>query len=114
MSRRCCCRRSGWGARWSAAGGPGRLRALLVAEAELGERIMRALILRRVNLLQGGVGGVVLIGPSHSAGVVRLQGSPPRTAQPHHLLDPARDRDAADVIARYSPKPEDWPLAVTP
>ena len=30
------------------------LRALLVAEAELGERIMRALILRRVALLQGG------------------------------------------------------------
>src|SRR6266702_1060537 len=57
---------------------PERLRALLVAEAELGERIMRALILRRVNLLQGGVGGVVLIGPSHSAGVVRLQGFLPR------------------------------------
>lgn len=33
---------------------PDRLRALLVAEAELGERIMRALILRRVNLLQAG------------------------------------------------------------
>ena len=30
------------------------LRALLVAEAELGERIMRALILRRVALLEGG------------------------------------------------------------
>src|SRR3569623_1552855 len=33
---------------------PERLRALLVAEAELGERIMRALILRRVNLIQSG------------------------------------------------------------
>ena len=42
---------------------PDQLRALLVAEAELGERIMRALILRRVNLIQGGVGGPVLIGP---------------------------------------------------
>src|ERR1043165_6910767 len=40
---------------------PVRLRALLVAEAELGERIMRALILRRVSLIQGGVGGLVLI-----------------------------------------------------
>src|ERR1044072_2661672 len=53
---------------------PERLRALLVAEAELGERIMRALILRRVSLIQGGVGGPVLIGPSNSAGVIRLQG----------------------------------------
>src|SRR3984957_6637152 len=34
---------------------PERLRALLVAEADLGERIMRALILRRVNLIQAGV-----------------------------------------------------------
>src|SRR5215510_9501186 len=52
---------------------PDRLRALLVAEAELGERIMRALILRRVNLIRDGIGGPVLIGPSHSVGVVRLQ-----------------------------------------
>ena len=49
---------------------PERLRALLVAEADLGERIMRALILRRVSLIQGGVGGPVLIGPSNSTGVV--------------------------------------------
>lgn len=89
---------------------PDRLRALLVAE--LGERIMRALILRRVNLIQGGIGGPVLIGPSHSAGVVRLQGFLTRNGQPHHLLDPERDRDAAELIARYSPKPEDWPLVV--
>src|SRR5256885_13562847 len=36
-------------------GPPERLRALLVAGAELRERIMRALILRRVSLIQGGV-----------------------------------------------------------
>src|SRR6476660_4286625 len=53
---------------------PEKLRALLVAEADLGERIMRALILRRVSLIQGGVGGPVLIGPSDSGGVIRLQG----------------------------------------
>ncbi|MHC2276453.1 thioredoxin reductase (NADPH) [Bradyrhizobium diazoefficiens] len=91
---------------------PDRLRALLVAEAELGERIMRALILRRVSLIQGGVGGPVLIGPSNSAGVVRLQGFLTRNGQPHHLLDADSEHDAAEVIARYSPKPEDWPLVV--
>ncbi|MET0445018.1 MAG: cyclic nucleotide-binding domain-containing protein, partial [Pseudorhodoplanes sp.] len=53
---------------------PERLRALLVAEADLGERIMRALILRRVNLIQGGVGGPVLIGDADTSDVVRLQG----------------------------------------
>src|SRR5712672_1187819 len=91
---------------------PERLRALLVAEAVLGERIMRALILRRVSLIQGGVGGPVLIGQSTSSGVVRLQGFLTRNGIPHHLLDPERDHDAAEVIARYSPSPSDWPLVV--
>src|SRR6266404_5014176 len=91
---------------------PERLRALLVAEADLGERIMRALILRRVNLIQAGVGGPVLIGPTNSSGVVRLQGFLTRNGFPHHLLDPERDHDAAELIARYSPSPSDWPLVV--
>jgi thioredoxin reductase (NADPH) len=93
---------------------PDRLRALLVAEADLGERIMRALILRRVSLIQGGVGGPVLIGPSNSSGVVRLQSFLTRNGYPHHLLDPIRDSDAAELIARYSPSPTDWPLVVAP
>src|SRR4030088_3618480 len=91
---------------------PDKLRALLVAEADLGERIMRALILRRVSLIQGGVGGPVLIGPSNSADVIRLQGFLTRNGIPHHLLDPDRDHDAAELIARYSPSPTDWPLVV--
>jgi thioredoxin reductase (NADPH) len=91
---------------------PDKLRALLVAEAGLGERIMRALILRRVNLIQGGVGGPVLIGPPTSNGVVRLQSFLTRNGQPHHLLDPSRDGDAAEIIARYSPSSDDWPLVV--
>ena len=93
---------------------PERLRALLVAEADLGERIMRALILRRVSLIQGGVGGPVLIGLSNSSGVIRLQGFLTRNGYPHYLLDPQRDHDAAELIARYSPSPTDWPLVVAP
>src|ERR1700677_4544937 len=73
---------------------PDRLRALLVAEADVGERIMRALILRRVNLIRGGVGGPVLIGPSNSRGVVRLQGFLTRNGYPHYLLCPLADADA--------------------
>jgi thioredoxin reductase (NADPH) len=93
---------------------PERLRALLVAEADLGERIMRALILRRVNLIQAGAGGPVLIGPENSRGIVRLRGFLTRNGIPHHLLDPASDHDAAEIIARYSPSPTDLPLVVAP
>src|ERR1700761_6945244 len=65
---------------------PAQLRALLVAEADLGERIMRALILRRVNLIQGGAGGPLLIGSPNSSGVIRLQGFLRRNGYPNHLL----------------------------
>ncbi len=92
---------------------PERLRALVISEADLGERIMRAMILRRVNLIQGGAGGPLLIGPPNSSGVIRLQGFLRRNGYPHHLLDPNVDHDAVDLIARYSPQAADWPLVVT-
>src|SRR6185503_13902685 len=91
---------------------PDQLRALLVAEAELGERIMRALILRRVNLIQGGAGGPVLIGPASLGDTARLQNFLVRNGQPYHVLDPATDKDAADLVARYSPSRTDLPLVV--
>jgi hypothetical protein len=50
----------------------GSLRALLIAEAELGERILRALILRRVALIEMGFGGPVLIWPARSPDMTRL------------------------------------------
>jgi thioredoxin reductase (NADPH) len=93
---------------------PENLRALLIEEAELGERIMRALILRRVALIEAGAGGPVLIGPESSPGVVRLQGFLARNAYPHQVLDPTKDRAAAELISRYAPNVSDLPLAVCP
>src|SRR5690242_730223 len=93
---------------------PDKLRALMVAEADLGERIMRALILRRVNLIQGGFGGAVLIGPESLGDMARLRNFLTRNGQPHHLLDPLTDRDAADLEARYAASRADLPLVVCP
>jgi thioredoxin reductase (NADPH) len=93
---------------------PERLPSLLIAEADLGERIMRALILRRVALLQASTGGVVLIGPSAAADVIRLQGFLARNGYPHHLLDPATDPEAKEVIARDADAAGGLPLAVCP
>src|SRR5665213_2443244 len=54
---------------------PDRLRALLIAEAELGERIMRALILRRVGLLETGSGGPVIVSRAAYVDFLRLEGN---------------------------------------
>jgi thioredoxin reductase (NADPH) len=51
-----------------------RLRDLMVQEANLGERIMRALILRRVGLLESGGSGPIIIGHQDSGDMLRLQG----------------------------------------
>jgi thioredoxin reductase (NADPH) len=68
--------------------GTPRLRDVLVAEAELGERIMRALILRRVGLIQGGIAGPLIVGRAGDARVLRLAGFLSRNGQPYQLLDP--------------------------
>jgi thioredoxin reductase (NADPH) len=90
------------------------LRALMIEEPELGERIMRALILRRIALIEAGAGGPVLIGAENSPDVIRLQGFLARNAYPHQVLDPAQDQDAAKLVEQYAPNSSDLPLAVCP
>jgi thioredoxin reductase (NADPH) len=92
---------------------PEQLRALIIAEADLGERIMRALILRRVALLQGGSTGVVLVGNPRAAGVLRLQSFLDRNGFPNHVLDIGADADAAALHQQYGGAPDDA-LAVCP
>src|SRR6202789_3092615 len=93
---------------------PENLRSLMIEEPELGERIMHALILRRVALIEAGAGGPVLIGAENSPDVIRLQGFLARNAYPHQLLDPVQDQDAAKLVEQYAPNPSDLPLAVCP
>jgi len=92
----------------------GQLHDLLIAEAVLGEKIMRALILRRVALIETGTGGPVLVGAASSGDVARLRNFLSRNGIPHLLLDPASDPDARAFIERYAPRAEDLPLAVCP
>src|ERR1700726_1064497 len=93
---------------------PENLRALMIEEPEVGERIMRALILRRVALVEAGAGGPVLVGHESSPDVIRLQGFLARNAYPHQLLHPAHDRDPPDLVNQYASDPAALPLAVCP
>jgi thioredoxin reductase (NADPH) len=90
------------------------LRALLVAHADLGERIVRALILRRVGLIEQNSGGPVIVGPRGHGRIHTLQSFLLANGHPHSVLDPQVDQQAADLMEHYQPKPEDLPLVVCP
>jgi thioredoxin reductase (NADPH) len=93
---------------------PSRLRDLMVQEAELGERIMRALILRRVGLLEAGASGPVIVGRADHADVLRLQGFLTRNGQPHRVLDADSDPCAKTLIERFHVDPHHLPIVLCP
>jgi thioredoxin reductase (NADPH) len=93
---------------------PRRLRDLLVEEAELGERIMRALILRRVGLLETGGGGPVIVGSAENGDVLRLEGFLARNGHPHQRLDPNTDPCGQTLIERFHIGPRELPIVVCP
>jgi len=92
---------------------PHGLRDVLVAEAELGERIMRALILRRVGLLESG-GGPVIIGHADHGDVLRLEGFLERSGHPHRRLDPDTDSCAKIWLERFHVEPSQLPIVLLP
>ena len=92
---------------------PQQLRALIIAEADLGERIIRALILRRVALIEAGASGAVLIGRPQSAALLALQHFLRRNGMPHHVLDAGHDTDAKALVEQYGAAVSDV-LAVCP
>jgi thioredoxin reductase (NADPH) len=90
------------------------IRALLMAEAELGERLMRAFILRRVFLISGHPGGPILIGPPAHAGLFELENFLSRNAYPYTRRDPASDPEAAQLVREHWHADSDWPLVALP
>lgn len=93
---------------------PEGLRALLVAEADLGERITRALILRRSSLIQAGHGGPLIIGAETAPSVAALANFLRRNGHPYKICDPATDASVADLVAARGFGAGDLPVVVTP
>jgi thioredoxin reductase (NADPH) len=91
-----------------------RLREVLVAEAEIGERIMRALILRRVGLLESGVSGPVIVGPADHPDVLRLAGFLSRNGHPQQRLDPDSDSCARTLVERFHVEASELPIVLCP
>jgi thioredoxin reductase (NADPH) len=86
--------------------------SLLQTDAELGEILMRAFILRRVELVAAGVGDVVLIGSMYSAGTLRIKEFLMRNGHPYSYLDLERDPAVQNLLDGYRTAASEIPVVI--
>ena len=86
--------------------------ALVQTDAELGEILMRAFILRRVELVAAGVGDVVLIGSTHSAGTLRIKEFLMRNGHPYSYIDLERDPEVQNLLDGFHLAASEIPVVI--
>ncbi len=86
--------------------------ALVQTDSELGEVLMRAFILRRVELIARGIGDVVLVGSSHCAGTLRVKEFLTRNGHPHAYLDLDADPAVQDLLDRFKVAVTEVPVLI--
>ena len=88
------------------------LLALVQTDSELSEIIMRAFILRRVELIAHGLGDVVLVGSNHCSGTLRVKEFLTRNGHPYSYIDLDRDADVQDLLDRFHVTAADVPVVI--
>ncbi|MDF2783305.1 MAG: trxB 1 [Nitrososphaeraceae archaeon] len=86
--------------------------ALVQSDAELGQILMRAFILRRVELVAAGVGDIVLIGSTHSAGTLRIKEFLMRNGHPYSYIDLERDPDVQNLLDSFHIAASEIPVVI--
>ena len=86
--------------------------SLVQTDAELSEILMRAFILRRVELLTQGVGDVTLVGSNHSADTLRIKEFLTRNGHPYTYIDLDRDADMQVLLDRFKISSADTPVSI--
>ena len=85
---------------------------LVQTDAELGEILMRAFILRRVELIAAGVGDIVLIGSIHSASTLRIKEFLMRNGHPYSYVDLERDPDVQNLLDSFQISASEIPVLI--
>src|SRR6185295_1025410 len=85
------------------------LLALVQTDSELSELIMRAFILRRVELITQGLGNVVLVGSNHCSGTLRVKEFLTRNSHPYAYIDLDRDADVQGLLDQFHVTAADVP-----
>src|SRR5215471_6155341 len=86
--------------------------ALVQTDAELGEILMRAFILRRAELVAAGVGNVVLVGSSNSASTLRIKEFLMRNSHPYSYIDVERDPAVQNLLDSFHVAAADIPVVI--
>ena len=89
-----------------------QLLALVQTDSQLGEIIMRAFILRRVELIAHGLGDVVLLGSNHCSGTLRVKEFLTRNSHPYSYIDLDRDADVQVLLDRFHVTAGDVPVLI--
>jgi thioredoxin reductase (NADPH) len=89
-----------------------QLLALVQTDAELGEIILRAFILRRVELIAQGRGDAVLLGSNHCAATLRVKEFLTRNGHPYAYIDLDRDADVQHLLDRFQITAADVPVLI--
>ena len=89
-----------------------QLAALIQTDAELSEILMRAFLLRRLELIARHLGDVVVIGSSHSAGTLRVKEFLVRNGHPFQYIDLDRDDEAQEFLDRFQISVADIPVVI--
>jgi thioredoxin reductase (NADPH) len=88
------------------------LRRLVARDAELSELLLRAFILRRVELISHGFGNVVLLGSRHSAQTLELREFLSRNGHPYTYVDLDRDRGAQELLDSFAVQASEAPVVI--
>src|SRR5215467_9590283 len=89
-----------------------KMMTLIQTDAELGEILTRAFILRRVELIAAGVGDIVLIGSIYSASTLRIKEFLMRNGHPYSYVDLERDRDVQELLDSFQVSASEIPILI--
>jgi thioredoxin reductase (NADPH) len=85
---------------------------LIQTDAEIGEILTRAFILRRAELIDAGVGDIVLIGSTNSASTLRIKEFLMRNGHPYSYIDLDRDHDVQKLLDSFQVSASDIPVLI--
>ena len=88
------------------------MQSLVQTDVGVSEILMRAFIMRRLELIAQGKGDVALIGSSHSAGTLRIKEFLTRNSHPYHYFDLDRDEGVQDLLDKFHVRVDEVPVII--